>query len=565
MIAVLEIGELMNRNLIIAGLILASVTSFAGWEYTQIELNGSTANVLRNTESGWGFKASYEYNVGLQIDGCYESPSDGATLDFSGEILNLMPNLRGKEITIVKIGRPFLNRWNPSQTSDHVVNLKSLVLPETLKTINEFAFWNCTNLTYLAPLPTSLTMINRGAFENTSIENDLVITGGECSIAYASFANTKISSADLTGVTTIGNYVNGYAGVFENCKELTSVKLNPALTYIPDNGFKNCSKLNSVVSLLPNSVTNVGENAFYKTMLQGDLVVPSGCMIEQGAFAATLLTSVDLEKGGNVIGSTTLTSAGAFENCDKLTKIILPSELVTIGNRTFSNCSNLVSITPMFPDTLENFGGDAFKNVKLPEQPLYLKGVKNIGGSAFANQPITALYFGSCLTNIAGGWDKGAFFNCTKLAKVEFPKNAAPCDFGEMTFAKCSSLKELELPAKSVGRYIITGSGVTNITYRACLENFSEKIYTVAYGSQKLTDVYYYGPCPTIDETVKIFYGINAGKLTHHVNETYLSTWAAVTDDGEPPDETSKWINNGVETWIRPWRPSINSTMIIVK
>ena len=565
MIAVLEIGELMNRNLIITGLILASVTSFAGWEYSQIELNGVTANVLRNTESGWGFKASYEYNVGLQIDGCYESPSDGATLDFSGEILNLMPNLRGKEITIVKIGRPFLNRWNPSQTSDHVVNLKSLVLPETLKTINEFAFWNCTNLTYLAPLPTSLTMINRGAFENTSIENDLVITGGECSIAYASFANTKISSADLSGVTVIGNPNNGFNGVFENCKELTSVKLNSALTYIPDNGFKNCSKLNSVVPLLPNSVTNVGENAFYKTMLQGDLVVPSGCMIEQGAFAATLLTSVDFEKGGNVIGSTTLTSAGAFENCDKLTKIILPSELVTIGNRTFSNCSNLVSITPMFPDTLENFGSDAFKNVIFPEQPLYLKGVKNIGASAFANQPITALYFGSCLTNIDGGWEKGAFFNCTKLAKVEFPKKAAPCTFGEMTFAKCSSLTELELPAKTVGRYIITGSGVTNITYRACLEKFSEKIYTVAYGSQKLTDVYYYGPCPTIDETVKIFYGINAGKLTHHVNETYLSTWAAVTDDGEAPDSTSKWITNEAEMWIRPWRPVENTTLLFVR
>ena len=77
---------------------------FAGWEYTQIELSGASANVLRKTESGWGFKASYEYNVGLQLDSCYELPSDGATLDFSGEIQNLMPNLRGKEITIVKIG-----------------------------------------------------------------------------------------------------------------------------------------------------------------------------------------------------------------------------------------------------------------------------------------------------------------------------------------------------------------------------------------------------------------------------------------------------------------------------
>lgn len=565
MIAVLEIGELMNRNLIIAGLILASVTSFAGWEYTQIELNGSTENVLRNTETGWGFKASYSYNVGLQIEACYESPADGAPLDFSGEIQNSNPGVNGKKIEIITIGRPFLNRWASNPTNAHVANLKSLTLPETLQTINEFAFWNCTNLTYLAPLPTSLTKINRGAFENTSIENDLVITGGECSIAYASFANTKISSADLSGVTVIGNPNNGFNGVFENCKELTSVKLNSALTYIPDNGFKNCSKLNSVVPLLPNSVTNVGENAFYKTMLQGDLVVPSGCMIEQGAFAATLLTSVDFEKGGNVIGSTTLTSAGAFENCDKLTKIILPSELVTIGNRTFSNCSNLVSITPMFPDTLENFGSDAFKNVIFPEQPLYLKGVKNIGGSAFANQPITALYFGSCLTNIAGGWDKGAFFNCTKLAKVEFPKNAAPCDFGEMTFAKCSSLTELDLPAKKVGRYLITGSGITNITYRACLEGFYEKVYTVNYGTLKIKDIYYYGKCPTINENVLIFYGIPNGKITHHVNEAYLDSWADVTDDGEPPDETSKWINNGVETWIRPWRPSINSTMIIVK
>lgn len=555
----------MQKNLIVASLTLIAITSFADWEFTKIDLNGSQTLVLRDTDQGWTFKAfALDSNYGIQVGACVESPTDGRYLDFTGDITNNGSGLPNLQMKIRKIHSPFNNRWTGASNAN-ATNLTSIIFPDTLEVIGEFAFWNCTNLTYISSFPSTIQEINRGAFENTALNCDVYISEGNCTLSYGAFANTKISSADLTGVTVIENPKNGFNGVFENCKELTSVKLNSALPDIPDNGFKNCSKLNSVVPLLPNSVTNVGENAFYKTMLQGDLVVPSGCMIEQGAFAATLLTSVDLGKGGNVIGSTTLTSAGAFENCDKLTKIILPSELVTIGNSTFYNCTNLVSITPMFPDTLEALGANAFGGVIFPEQPLYLRGIKEIGAKVFANQPITEVYFGACLTNIVGGWEKGAFFNCTKLAKVEFPKKAAPCTFGEMTFAKCSSLTELELPAKTVGRYIITGSGVTNITYRACLEKFNEKIYTIAYDTQKLTDVYYYGPCPTIDETVKIFLGINAGKLTHHVNETYLSTWAAVTDDGEAPDSTSKWITNEAEMWIRPWRPVENTTVLFIR
>lgn len=555
----------MQKKLIVASLTLIAITSFADWEFTKIDLNGSQTLVLRDTDQGWAFKASpLDSNYGIQVGACIESPTDGRYLDFTGDITNNGSGLPNLQMKIRKIHSPFNNRWTGASNAN-ATNLTSIIFPDTLEVIGEFAFWNCTNLTYISSFPSTILEINRGAFENSALACDIDISEGNCDLGYCAFANTKVTTADLSGVTSIGSH-NSYSGVFENCKSLTSVTLNNSITSIPTRAFKNCSMLTTVSPMLPSGLLNVGEQAFYNTALAGELSFESDCMLSAGAFAKTKLTAVDLSNTTNVLGVISSSSVvGVFEDCGDLQSIILPEDLTSIGNNTFYNCTNLVSITPMFPDTLEAFGANAFGGVTFPEQPLYLRGVKTIGASVFANQPITEVYFGACLTNIVGGWEKGAFFNCTKLAKVEFPKKAAPCTFGEMTFAKCSSLTELELPAKTVGRYIITGSGVTNITYRACLEKFSEKIYTVAYGSQKLTDVYYYGPCPTIDETVKIFYGINAGKLTHHVNETYLSTWAAVTDDGEAPDSTSKWITNEAEMWIRPWRPVENTTLLFVR
>ena len=76
---------------------------------------------------------------------------------------------------------------------------------------------------------------------------------------------------------------------------------------------------------------------------------------------ATKLITCPAGKTGSydVAGSVTTFALSAFEGC-KLSSITMPedSKLITIGYRTFMNCSNLTSIT--IPASVQGIGYYAF-------------------------------------------------------------------------------------------------------------------------------------------------------------------------------------------------------------
>jgi hypothetical protein len=66
----------------------------------------------------------------------------------------------------------------------------------------------------------------------------------------------------------------------------------------------------------------------------------------------------------------TTIEAGAFYECDGLTKLTLPDKVRTIGENAFSFCNLLTGIT-IFNPTPPNVSGSAFKGVNLII-PLYV-------------------------------------------------------------------------------------------------------------------------------------------------------------------------------------------------
>lgn len=168
-------------------------------------------------------------------------------------------------------------------------SLTSISLPESVASIGYGAFADCSNLTQLTvavenanyqsvdgvlynktqtvllaclvgttsvSLPESLTSIENYAFFNCSSLTDISLPERCADIGGAAFAGcSSLTSIGLPqSVTTIGY------GTFFECGSLTNVSLPENLVSISEYAFADCSSLMSIS--LPESCTSVGEDAF---------------------------------------------------------------------------------------------------------------------------------------------------------------------------------------------------------------------------------------------------------------------------------------------------------------
>ena len=111
--------------------------------------------------------------------------------------------------------------------------LKSIIIPESVTQIEDYAFCGCENLTNIT-IPQSVTQIGDSAFARC--ENLTSITIPE-------------------SVTQIGDYA------FSGCENLTSVTIPQSVTKIGKGVFESCSSLTSIT--IPKSVTQIGDYAFW--------------------------------------------------------------------------------------------------------------------------------------------------------------------------------------------------------------------------------------------------------------------------------------------------------------
>lgn len=203
---------------------------------------------------------------------------------------------------------------------------------------------------------------------------------------------------------------------------------------------------------IPNTITEIGEEAFCGCIGVKEMVIPENCVIiGKGAFAQmTGLEDITFPSDLEELPSRALVGC-------KIKNVNLPQNLKSIGGSAFSACYDLETI--VLPDSLEVIGERAFnsctalKSIKLPTH------LKEIGEEAFTKSGIEFVEFPNSLETIG----RNAFNQCESLIGVRINKNLN--NIGTSVFGSCIRLAEI-INESSVDTKTLLGDKTGAITDR---------------------------------------------------------------------------------------------------
>jgi len=243
--------------------------------------------------------------------------------------------------TVASLGR---------EAFSHCSGMTSVTFSEGLKSIGIAAFTSCIGLTSIT-IPASVTSIEERAFTSCSSLTSIEVKSGNKTYDSRNGCNAIIEKASNTLLIGCQNSIipDNIKAIgdeaFYSCIGLKSITIPASVTSIGEQAFMGCMGLNTIevkegnrtydsrnecnaiietatntlivgchATVIPESVTHIGSNAFY------------GC---------GNLSSITIPEGVTSIGD------NAFISCSLMDTVYLPKSLTAIGSRAFSFCTSL--------------------------------------------------------------------------------------------------------------------------------------------------------------------------------------------------------------------------------
>jgi len=220
---------------------------------------------------------------------------------------------------------------------------KNSVIPNTVTSIDSYAFEGCTGLTSIN-IPNSVTTIRQYAFQNCSGLNSITLPSSITSISSGAFYSCT-GLVEVTICCDIPNNcfrIDSSNAVFYQCSSIERVILGEGVNIIGTYAFYEQTWLNSIN--IPNTVTTINNSVFYK---------------------CTGLTTIIIGNSVTTIGNS------AFGDCTGLISVTIGSSVTSIGSNAFNGCSHLTTITslPTTPPTIYPYtlpGTTVVQNIYVP-------------------------------------------------------------------------------------------------------------------------------------------------------------------------------------------------------
>ena len=247
-------------------------------------------------------------------------------------------------LTLSGSGEMWNYNYDDSPFKDY--GIKTVTIGDGITSIGNNAFYECSGLTKLT-LPNSVTSIGNNAFYECSGLTELTLPNSLESIEYSAFSGCS-GLTELTlpnSVTSIGD------GAFAYCSGLEKITVESGNSRYGSRD--NCNSIietgtNTLIvgcknSVIPNSVTSIGNSAFEGCSGLTELTLPNSVMsIGEYAFkGCSGLTELTLPN------SVTSIEWSAFWGCSGLTELTLPNSVTSIGWSAFWGCSGLSKITSL--------------------------------------------------------------------------------------------------------------------------------------------------------------------------------------------------------------------------
>ncbi len=283
--------------------------------------------------------------------------------------------------------------------------------------------------------------------------------------------------SSITSITVPNTVTSVGERAFYDCRGIRGLVYNDnILMYVP--------YLSSSVISVPEGIKTIHRDAFIDHYNLSTLTIPSS-VTDIGSYSFRYCTNLSTVNFNAIDCNAT----SAFVSLESLTTLNFASNVTRISDSICLFCSNLVDL--VLPDSLTYIGKCAFLNCVLPSTITIPENVTYIGEGAFGQcTGLSTLYFNAtnCTSDLIEGSSSATIFGGSSLSTVIIGENVTriPNSF----LWACQNVQSLTIPESTtiIGNKAFLASGLTEITIP---ENVTEIGGLAFWSCTNLTTVNY--------------------------------------------------------------------------